>query len=132
MGSRYEIVASGGEVMTDLKDFALPPEMVAERRVTPKKIQKRRKHFARFPMGAWYEGLWGAPGATWHLAVYLIYHHWKSGGKPIKLANGQIGEDGISRWAKLRALRELECRGLVAVEWHSSRSPIVTCLLVQT
>ena len=114
----------------NMDSFAVPPEMLRERRLTPKKMRKRREQFAIVPMGTWYERLQGASGATWQLAVYLIHLHWKGDGKPIKLTNGMLGEDGISRWSKYHGLRELEHRGLASVEWRPKKSPIVTPLLL--
>lgn len=111
----------------DLKAFEITPEMLKERRVTPKKIQKRRQHWVKFPM-TWYEPLKGASGQTCRVALYLLYLHWKDNGKPIKLANGMLREDGISRDSKCRALRDLERRSLISVERRPRKSPIVTLL----
>ena len=102
-------------------DIALP----ARRAVEPRKLEKRRKHFVKLPC-AWVEALSGASGKTWELAVHLLYQHWKGNGAPIKLANGMLEIDGIDRFAKWRALKELERRGLVTIERRSARSPIVT------
>jgi hypothetical protein len=109
----------------DLVAFRLPPEMLNERRVTPKKIAKRRRHWVKFPM-AWYEPLNGASGQTYRVALHLLYLHWRGKGEPIKLANGMLKEDGISRHTKRRALLDLERRGIITVEWRPKRSPIVT------
>jgi len=57
-----------------------------------------------------------------HCTFYL---HWKSRGKPFKLANGMLVYDGISHDSKYRALKDLERRGLITVEWRPKRSPII-------
>jgi hypothetical protein len=109
----------------DLVALRLPPEMMSERRVTPKKIAKRRLHWVKFPL-TWCAQMKGATGQTYRVAIFLLYLHWKGKGEPIKLANGMLKEDGVSRHAKRRALIDLERRGLVSVEWRPKKSPIVT------
>ena len=73
----------------------------------------------------WVEKLKGAAGQTWYLAHHLLYLHWKGGGEPIRLANGMLEFDGISRQSKWCALGDLERRGLIMVERRPKRSPIV-------
>ena len=97
------------------------PERLA---VVPSKIQKRRLHFVQVPWD-WFEALNGATGQTYRLAMYLLYLHWKNGGEPIKLANGMLRNDGVSRQSKWRALADLERRGLLSVERRRRRSPVV-------
>jgi hypothetical protein len=70
----------------------------------------------------------GASGQTLLLALHLLYLHWKGKGQPIKLANGMLEYDGISRFAKWRSLRELERRGLISVECRPKRSPLIRVL----
>ena len=97
----------------DLEKLRIPPDQI--RTVTPRKILKRRGHFIQVPF-SWMEKLRGASGQTYALAMHLQYLHWKDNGKPIKLANGMLKIDGIDRFAKWRALPELERRGLVSIE----------------
>jgi len=73
----------------DLGNLRLPPEQV-QAPGTPRKIANRRKHFIQVPF-YWVERLAGASGQTWHLAMHLLYLHWKKGrSTPIKLANGML------------------------------------------
>ena len=110
----------------DLENLRLPADIVRPRRVVePHKLEKRRKHFVKLPW-TWAEALSGASGKTWELAVQLLYQHWKGNGAPIKLANGMLENDGIDRFAKWRALKELERRGLVTIERRRARSPLIT------
>jgi hypothetical protein len=109
---------------TDPTAYRLPPEMLSERRITPKKIARQREHWARLPM-SWFP-LEGASAQTLRVFWYLHYLHWKGKGEPIKLANGMLEEFGVSRYAKRRALIDLECRGAISVEWRPKKSPIVT------
>ena|SRR5271168_1426950 len=72
----------------------------------------------------WVEKLKGAASQTWYLAHHLLYLHWKGGGEPIKLANGMLEFDGISRQSKWCALGDLERRGLIMVERRPSDPPL--------
>ena len=111
----------------DLESFLVPePEVKLSR--TPAKILKRREHFIRLPFG-WLEHLNGASGRVYALALHLLYLHWKGHDAPVKLANGMLAIDGISRRTKWRALAELERRGLVSIERRSRKSPLVRVLL---
>jgi hypothetical protein len=117
--------------MTEKDPFdgiALTDEQVKARlAVVPRKIQQRRQHFIRVPM-VWRERLDGATGHTVLVALDLLYLSWKGKGAPVKLANGMLRIDGISRQSKWRALNDLERRGLVTVERHPRRSPLIHLL----
>ena len=110
--------------------LALTDEQVKERlAVVPRKIQKRREHFVKVP-GLWVERLVGARYiATYRVTLYLLYQHWKGGGGPIKLANGVLLMEGVTRAAKWRALRELEQLGLITIERRPRQSPLITITL---
>jgi hypothetical protein len=96
--------------------------------ITPRKIRAARAdHFIKKPW-LWHEKLIGAPGQTWRLADVVLYFHWKTGGEPFKLARGLRGMEAMPRMTRLRALHDLERRGLVSVEWRKNKSPIVTVL----
>ena len=111
----------------DVSKLWTSPETPSAARATPAKVRKRREHFVRVPW-TWVEKLVSASGKTWQMAVWLLYFHWKGGGAPIKLANGMLRYDGVSRRTKWRALAELEALGLVAVERRPKRSPVVRVL----
>lgn len=114
----------------DVKQHRLTPEMQAMierakmRQVAPKKLQKRQQHFVQVPW-AWVERLSGAAGHTYLVALHLLYLHWKGNGAPIKLPNGLLKIDGVSRQSKWRALADLERRGLIVVERRHSKAPFV-------
>ena len=98
---------------------------IAEHRAAvPRKIQRRRSQFVKVPW-AWIERLKGASGQTYRVALCLLHQHWRARGEPIKLANGMLRIDGVSRYSKWRALSDLEHRGLVTVERRPRRSPII-------
>jgi hypothetical protein len=112
----------------DLKGLVLPP--VRERlAVVPRKIQKRRQHFVKVPW-VWVERLAEAHyTVTYRVALHLLYQHWKSGGRPILLANGMLRMEGVALGTKWRALRELERLGLIAIERRPRKSPLITVVV---
>ena len=77
---------------------------------------------------AWVQKLAGAPGQTYCLALHILFLHFRERGAAITLANRTIQREGIPRQSKRRALRDLERRGLVEVDWRPKRSPIVRVL----
>jgi hypothetical protein len=107
----------------DLRNLRLSPDQVQASR-TPRKIAKRRQHFIRVPFES-LERLKGAGGQVYALALHLQYLHWKNNGAPIKLANGMLKIDGISRSTKWWALVELERRGLISINRRAGRSPLI-------
>jgi hypothetical protein len=120
---------SPGDPYADVKRFRLPDGMIVlERRAaTPKKLERRRRHFISVPM-VWFERLAGASGQTYRIALCLLYLAWRARGEPIQLANGLLRVDGVSRYSKWRALDELERRGLIVIERRPRRSPIIKLL----
>jgi hypothetical protein len=116
------------ELYTELKRHRLTPEMMEKLAVMPRKLQKRREHFAKVP-GIWIERLAKARHlATYRLALHILYRHWKGGGKPFTLSNGMVAMEGVSRWAKWRALAELERLGLITVKRRKGKSPRITVI----
>jgi hypothetical protein len=107
----------------ELKNLALPREHWA---VVPRKIQQQRRHFIKFPC-IWEERLAHARCiATYRVALHLLYRHWRAGGRPFSLANELLKTAGVSRWAKWRALRELERLELITIERRSRKSPVIS------
>jgi hypothetical protein len=116
----------------DIKALRIDPATFAAPHI-PAKIRKRRGEFAILPMW-WHEKLAKpAPNSryTCLIAWYLLYLNWKNHGKPFKLASGMLDYDGIDRYTKYRALRDLERRGLITIEWRRGKSPIVQVRLNQ-
>ena len=117
--------------MTDADDFQrhrLDAE-IGEKLVDSSVRRKRRGHFVRVPM-AWVEKLVEARHiATYRLALHVLYRHWKGGGQPFTLSNGMVAVEGVSRWQKWRALKELERLGLVTVERRDRKSPRVEVIV---
>jgi hypothetical protein len=97
--------------------------------IVPKKIRQRRLQFVKVPW-TWIERLAPSQSAnTYRVALTLLFRHWKGNGDPIKLGNGMLAIDGVSRFAKYRALAELEQFGLITVDRRLKKSPIVTLIL---
>jgi hypothetical protein len=59
---------------------------------------------------------------------HLLFLTWRAPDKPVVLANAELARKGIDRWAKRRALLELEALGLVRVGWRRKKLPMVTVL----
>jgi hypothetical protein len=118
----------GDDPYADLKQHALAPEMLAKVAIGPRKICKRREHFVKVPW-TWIERLNGAGGQTYRVALSVLYLHWKNRGQPIKFANAMLRTDGVSRYSKWKALRDLEHRSLIAVERRPRRSPLIRVLV---
>ena len=73
----------------DIDNLRIDADALPERRaVVPRKFEKRHRHFVKVPW-AWVEALSGASGQTWHLAIQLLYLHWKGKGAAIKLADAK-------------------------------------------
>jgi hypothetical protein len=120
------MIADDPDPYADLKQNRLTPETQAmiERGFVPRRISKRQQHFVQVPW-FWVERLPGATGHTYLVGLHLLYLHWKTHGRPVKLPNGMLKIDGVSRQSKWRALRDLEKRGLIVVECQRRKSPIV-------
>ena len=58
--------------------------------------------------------------------LYILHKVKLRGEGTVQIANKTLAEWGVSRHAKVRALRELEAVGLISVEWRGRRTPIVT------
>jgi hypothetical protein len=122
----------------DLGAFTLGPEKLAELASARKQPQlglRKRVHptrpeaFVKLP----YQRTLAAAGRLRdaHLAVLveLAYQGFKSRRNQVPLANAALQSVGVSRQAKVRALRRLEVDGMIAVDWRGARkTPLVTLL----
>ncbi len=94
--------------------------------ITAKKRERRRQQFVKVPL-SWIKILSGVRRAsTLRVTLYLLYRHWKDGGKSITLSNIVLAEWGLTKWQKWRALAELERLGLVEVVRKPRQAPVVT------
>jgi hypothetical protein len=60
--------------------------------------------------------------------IELAHQSFKEHENTVALTKRALRSAGIRARAKLRALRQLEKAGLIAVSWHGKRSPRVTIL----
>lgn len=89
--------------------------------------QPYKRKFVQMPW-IWLDALASvnAPGSAYRLAAYLLYEAWRRDSDRIKLANVSLGERGVTRFSKYRALPYLRKAGLIAMDGRPKRSPIVT------
>jgi hypothetical protein len=66
--------------------------------------------------------------ASMAVLVELAYLAFQKHSGTVLLSNGRLGEMGVSRYAKARALRLLAADGLVTVDWRGKKTPRVTIL----
>ncbi|MGY8679557.1 hypothetical protein Q2941_17425 [Bradyrhizobium sp. UFLA05-153] len=93
-----------------------------ETRFTRKRAALRGEAFIKVPL-AWHDALDGAGGRTWQLALHLLMLRFREHSATVKLGNKTLS---LSRRVKWRALRDLERRGLIAIESRGNgKSPIV-------
>lgn len=88
-----------------------------------------REPFLKGPVSMrWLRNASALPGKA--LAVGIEVHHLVGMKKVTRVALNlsRMARNGVSRWAASRGLAELEEAGLVLVERHSGRRPIVTLL----
>jgi hypothetical protein len=64
------------------------------------------------------------------VCVELLYAAWKAERPTFPLPNGRLTKLGVSRYAKRRALTDLERAGLITVERPQRKTPIVTLVLL--
>jgi hypothetical protein len=86
---------------------------------------KANRYFVKVPL-AWIEKLEGACGRTYFLALRILFLHFRERGGSIVLSNRRAG---MPRQSKHHALRDLEGRGLIAVQWRGRRAPTVEVLI---
>jgi CRP-like cAMP-binding protein len=58
--------------------------------------------------------------------IELLYVSWKTKSTTFPLSNERL--DGVTRYTKYRALRELEAEGLLTVKRQRKKAPLVTLI----
>jgi hypothetical protein len=69
-----------------------------------------------------------ANGCTYRVALYLLDR--ASFSRRVVLSTKTMQKHGVSRNGKRNALQQLRRKGLIAVEEHSNKSPVVTVRFV--
>jgi hypothetical protein len=72
----------------------------------------------------WVKRLEGASGMTYQVVLRMLYLHWRHKGRPFRLPTG-TWITGASKW---RGLRNLEKRGLIRVETHPRKAPLISIM----
>jgi hypothetical protein len=117
----------------DPERFRLPPEMAAElTKAKPRRQGKRPKRtepFLQIPHKAIVAGSQVLRGSKQFLVWLYVFHRvWSDKNQTVAVANQTLDAWGVRRKEKYKALRLLEEAGLVAVQWRTRRSPLVTLL----
>jgi hypothetical protein len=60
------------------------------------------------------------------VCVWLLHLAWSSKSATFPLPNSRLGERGVDRRAKRRALEALEAAGLITVDRRHGKTPVVT------
>ena len=117
----------------DLDNLRLTPEAAAMGRAAVAKqaratSKRQQQQFVMVPW-SWIKRLKGARYPASHMVGYLIlYQHWKTRGQPVSVSTVALRPFGVTRWAKWRALKELEQLGLIRVQRSPRRVPLATVL----
>ena len=77
---------------------------------------------------AWFKALSQCGGACVHTGMVLRYWLFLNKSDKISATSGKFEKFGISKFQKLRALRELEEKGLIKVERRPGSNPEVMVL----
>ena len=92
----------------------------------------RHRPGERFLLGpvpwAWVQRAAQLPGKPLHVGIALYQRAGMEKSDTVKLSNGVLEDMGVDRYAKRRALKDLEKAGLVSVKRRHGRSPVVTIL----
>lgn len=121
-------------VFDDLESLRLTPEDAARlhaaipaREFQTDARKRRNRRFIRGPL-PWSQLCTASrlPGKA--VVVWLLLHHRSRlrRQREVTLPNGMLAEFGVDRSAKARALRDLECAGLVWINRVQGQSPRVT------
>jgi hypothetical protein len=85
-----------------------------------------RRYYVNVPW-YWVEQLQTTKRAsTYRVALWLLYEHWRTGGRPIVLSNVAVRQEGLTRYSKWRAITELQTQGLIEVEAVKGKAPRIT------
>ena len=112
-----------------LEQFQLPNGWQRPARPALGSLKRHKgRQFVMVPL-AWKERLSQAAYiGTYRVALHLLYRDWKEGSRPVLVSNVALAREGVSRWGKWRALRELESLGLVKIERRPRKSPVITVI----
>lgn len=114
----------------ELQKFGFSPKQHKQK--VSNQLPPRHKHGEKFLMGPiplkWLRRAYKLPGKALHVGIILWYWAGIKKNRTIVLSNIALIEFDITRYSKMRALKNLEHTGLVTVERHRGCAPIVTIL----
>jgi hypothetical protein len=87
--------------------------------------RKRGPGFVKVPV-IWIDKLAGQGASVYAVAFLLLHLNFKSYQRTFKLTNTAMERLKLSRFAKYRALDQLERLGLISVERRPGKAPLVT------
>ena len=97
------------------------------------KLPTKLKKFIRGPIPlGWITKAAGMEGKTLHVGMTLWFLSGLKRSCKVALSQSKLKLFGVSRQASYRALLRLEDAGLVSVDRHPGRNPIVTILVTDT
>ena len=92
----------------------------------PVKRRNRKGAFVQVPL-RWFEAATKATRSPQALvSVWLLHLAWKAKSLTFPVPNGQLGQRGVSRSTKHRALVKLEMAGLITVDRRDGKTLRVT------
>src|SRR5215831_3063086 len=113
------------EVLAQLRVDEVQIRSDGAARMAPKQSRRTRK-FTKFPW-IWEEELRRAKRiSTYRVALFVLRRWWQGGSQPVPVSNVALPD--VSRYQKSKSLAELEALGLVRIERHPWKSPLVTPL----
>src|SRR5262249_17899727 len=90
---------------------------------------KQGEHFLRGPIPLkWLTMASSLPGKALHVALAIWYGSGLRKSAMVPLSRKWLTSFGVNRYAAYRALTALEKQGLISVQRHRGRKPIVTLL----
>jgi hypothetical protein len=92
-----------------------------------KRRQSSSVHFVRLPYKQTLVAAGHLGDACLAVLVEIDHLRFKTHKNPVPLPNMALRTVGITRWAKARALHELERVGLIKVAWRGKKSPLAVC-----
>ena len=115
----------------DLAELTLTTQQVAELTPLQKHSQQQELHRSRtkFVILPYEQTLQAArqlQNAQLAVLVEIAHKIFKTHQNPTPLPNKTLQTAGVSRKAKLRALRQLEGAGLITVTWRGRKCPLVS------
>jgi hypothetical protein len=92
----------------------------------PQRMKRSSVSFARTPLPWLTDPRWDAVYPPRTRLWLLLLIKTREGCKPVRLTNAMVGEIGLDRHAKARALAQLKRAGLVSMVQTGNEAPLVT------